>query len=75
MKVNVHEAKTHLSRYIQRAMAGEEIIIAKDSHPLVKLIPVSGASTPRILGGMKESLLAMSPDFDDEMDNLADYSP
>ena len=37
--VNIHEAKTHLSRLIQRAAAGEEIVIAKAGTPLVKLVP------------------------------------
>ena len=38
--VNIHEAKTHLSRLIERAVAGEEIIIAKAGEPKVRLTPV-----------------------------------
>lgn len=38
--VNVHEAKTHLSRLIDAAMAGEEVVIAKDGKPFVRLEPV-----------------------------------
>lgn len=41
--VNIHEAKTHLSRLIERAAAGEEIIIAKAGQPRVCLTPVRGA--------------------------------
>ena len=38
--VNIHEAKTHLSRLLARASAGEEIIIAKAGKPMAKLVPV-----------------------------------
>ena len=40
MEVNIHEAKTHLSRLIERALAGEEVTIAKAGKPVVRLIPV-----------------------------------
>ncbi len=39
--VNVHEAKTHLSRLLARVSRGEEIVIAKDGHPVAKLVAVS----------------------------------
>jgi prevent-host-death family protein len=38
--VNIHEAKTHLSRLLERALAGEEIVVAKAGRPLVRLAPV-----------------------------------
>lgn len=38
--VNMHEAKTHLSRLVERALEGEEVTIAKAGKPLVKLVPV-----------------------------------
>ena len=40
MVVNVHEAKTHLSRLLERALAGEEVIIARAGCPIVKLMPI-----------------------------------
>lgn len=40
MEVNIHEAKTQLSRLIQRALAGEEVTIAKAGKPLVRLMPI-----------------------------------
>ena len=39
--VNIHEAKTHLSKLLARASAGEEIIIAKAGQPMAKLVPIS----------------------------------
>jgi prevent-host-death family protein len=49
--VNIHEAKTHLSRFVDQAAAGEEIIIARAGKPVARLIPLqSSPLTPRILG-------------------------
>lgn len=53
MTVKIHEAKTQLSRLIARAEAGEEIIIARDDKPVVKLTPVASARKKRIPGLMK----------------------
>jgi len=61
--VNIHEAKTHLSRLIERARTGEEITIAKDGRPVVKLVPVDSPSEPRQPGRWKGGLW-ISPDFD-----------
>ncbi len=44
MKVNIHSAKTQLSRLIERAQTGEEVIIAKAGKPVVKLVPVEERS-------------------------------
>ena len=51
--VNIHEAKTHLSRLLARAHAGEEIIIAKAGKPIAKLVPLSQGQerTPGIATG------------------------
>lgn len=51
--VNIHEAKTHLSRLIERAEAGEEIIIAKAGRPAARLVPIEGARKPVKIGGLK----------------------
>lgn len=51
--VNVHEAKTHLSRLLERAHAGEEIIIAKSGQPYARLVPLSGRQPKREPGTLK----------------------
>ena len=61
--VNVHAAKTHLSRLLRRASAGEEIVIARDGRPVARLVPVSGAGRARKLGGF-ESEVRIPADFD-----------
>ncbi|MBW1800889.1 MAG: type II toxin-antitoxin system Phd/YefM family antitoxin [Deltaproteobacteria bacterium] len=50
MKVGIHEAKTNLSKLIPAVLAGEEVIITKAGHPLVKLVPVQKHIGKRRLG-------------------------
>ncbi|MFM7550882.1 MAG: type II toxin-antitoxin system Phd/YefM family antitoxin [Cyanobacteriota bacterium] len=50
MQVNLHDAKTHLSRYVDQALAGEEVVIARAGKPLVRLTPVMSSPPTRRLG-------------------------
>ena len=50
--VNIHYAKTHLSRLVEEAAAGEDIVIGKAGKPLVRLVSVAAAFGPRALGGL-----------------------
>jgi prevent-host-death family protein len=50
-QVNMHEAKTHLSRLVERVEGGEEIVISRAGKPAAKLVPVPRALRPRKLGG------------------------
>lgn len=63
LTINIHEAKTHLSRFIEKAAAGEEIIIAKAGKPIAKLVPLHSLPSPRILG-MFKGQLNVPEDFD-----------
>jgi prevent-host-death family protein len=57
MPVNVHDAKTHFSRLLDRAHAGEEIVIAKAGKPYARLVPLAEApKPPRLPGGLKGEL-------------------
>jgi prevent-host-death family protein len=60
---NIYEAKTHLSRLLRRARAGEEIIIADAGRPVARLVPLAAARGPRVLGG-DEELVRIGEDFD-----------
>ena len=51
--VNMHEAKTHLSRLVEMAARGEPVIIARAGKPLVKLVPVDPAPKRRRIGFME----------------------
>ena len=53
--VNIHEAKTHLSRLVERVQAGEEIVIAKAGRPAARLVPIEGTRKPVKIGGLKPS--------------------
>jgi len=71
MIVNVHAAKTQLSKLIERAIAGEEIVIARDSEPAVKLVAVQKAEPRRQFGALKGELVVPDEFFeplpDDEL--------
>ncbi len=51
--VNVHEAKTHLSRLLARAEAGEEVVIARNGNPIARLVPYENRPGIRQFGAMK----------------------
>ena len=61
--VNIHDAKTHLSRLIEQAAQGEQVIIAKAGKPLVKLTALEAPTRPRRLGFLKGQI-AVPEDFD-----------
>ena len=63
---NLYEAKTSLSRLVDRAAAGEEIILSKAGKPLAKLVPYRKARMPRQPGGW-EGRMRISEDFDDPL--------
>jgi prevent-host-death family protein len=62
-QVNVHEAKTHFSRLIERVALGEEIVIAKAGRPVAKLIPLVPAVSERHPGSARGDVF-VSADFD-----------
>ncbi|HEY6326394.1 MAG TPA: type II toxin-antitoxin system Phd/YefM family antitoxin [Candidatus Cybelea sp.] len=61
--VNIHEAKTHLSRLVDEAAAGREIVIAKAGKPMAKLTPLAPQCPRRKLGTLK-GRLKVHGDFD-----------
>ena len=71
--VNVHEAKTHLSRLLDRVAKGEEVILAKAGKPIARLLPII-ASTTRVLG-QDEGRVFIAEDFDAPLaeEILADF--
>jgi prevent-host-death family protein len=63
MEVNIHEAKTHFSRLIQRVEAGEEIVIARAGKAVAKLVAVLSPGQTRPVG-MDRGKIWMADDFD-----------
>jgi prevent-host-death family protein len=66
VEVNVHEAKTHLSRLLEQALAGEDIVIMRSGRPLVRLTVVEGAPAKRRLGTAKGDF-TVPLDFDEPL--------
>jgi len=65
LTVNVHAAKTHFSRLVDQAAAGEEIIIAKAGKPVAKLVPLTlPHDRPKRRLGILAGVAAIPPDFD-----------
>lgn len=79
--INIQAAKTHLSRLVDQAAAGEEIVIAKAGKPLVKIIPYAVSRKPRVGGQLKglihETDDAWTPDtvLETEMTQTSIYPP
>ena len=71
--VNIHEAKTHLSRLIRRVESGEEVVIARSGEPVARLVRVEPAGK-RVLG-MDRGAFRVPEDFDQPLDPavLADF--
>ena len=69
--VNIHEAKTHFSRLVERVEAGEEILIARAGRPVARLVPLR-AVTQRRRPGLWRGRVRMHPDFDTTETDLLD---
>jgi prevent-host-death family protein len=67
---NIHEAKSQLSRLIERAMNGKEVIIAKAGTPMVRLVPIRRDDSPR-RGGQWKGRVRIAEDFDVLPDDIA----
>lgn len=61
--VNIHDAKTHLSRLVERVEAGEEIVIARGGRPVARLVPLRHRTKPRELGSLRGKIW-LAPDWD-----------
>jgi len=72
---NMHQAKTHLSRLVECAGLGEDVFIAKDGEPVVRLVPVD-RSRRRRPAGLYAGTITIREDFDDPLpDDLTGLPP
>ena len=62
-KINIHQAKTHLSRLVEDVASGNEVLIAKGGRPMARLVPLRRDETPRRPGLLKGKL-KISEEFD-----------
>ncbi|MCX7168650.1 MAG: type II toxin-antitoxin system prevent-host-death family antitoxin [Rhodocyclales bacterium] len=70
---NIAEAKAHLSELVQKAMMGEEIVIARDNKPLAMLVPIKRPRKKRTPGSGKGQILFMAENFDAIPQGFEDY--
>lgn len=67
IEVNIHEAKTHLSRLLVKVAEGEEVIIARNGVPVAQIVAIAKPSKNRVLGQYKGEVV-IADDFDDPVD-------
>ena len=70
MQVNLHDAKTNLSRYVEQALDGDDVVIAGAGKPLVKLVPVDSTPRKRQLGFMRSQGIATADVKGDFVDDI-----
>jgi prevent-host-death family protein len=71
-KYNIAQAKSRLSELVDKAMAGEEVVIARDHKPLLKLVPLRDHSRP-LKPGSARGRIWLADDFDAPLDDFKEY--
>jgi prevent-host-death family protein len=74
MDINIHYAKTHFSKLIERVRLGEEITISKAGRPVAKLVPIAAPIQPRVPGSAKGAF-SLPENLDDPLadEDLKDF--
>ncbi len=70
---NIADAKAHFSELVRRALMGEEVVIARDNKPLLKLVPIQSPLKERKPGSASGQILYVAPDFDAVPAGFEDY--
>jgi prevent-host-death family protein len=71
-RIGMHEAKTHLSRLVERALEGEEIVLTRRGEPAVRLVPERSGGGFASLAGVWRGRVRMAEDFDELPDDLGE---
>ena len=71
-QIELEKAKTQIATLLQSALDGEEIIITQNERPVLKLVPIS-AVKPRRQSGSARGLITMSDDFNEPLEDFAEY--
>ncbi len=66
-QVNIHEAKTHLSRLLEQAEKGEEIVIARAGRPIAKLVPIAKPGKAKRKPGALKGKIKLRPGWDAQL--------
>jgi prevent-host-death family protein len=71
-RIGMHEAKTTLSQLVERAAAGEDIVIQRNGTPVARLVPVASSSSLQSVRGVWRGRVRIADDFDELPDDVAD---
>jgi prevent-host-death family protein len=71
-RIGMHEAKTHFSQLVERALAGEEIVVTRRGEPAVRLAPVERSQSRAELFGSMAGEIQLAADFDELPDDIAE---
>ena len=69
-RVNVHQAKTHLSQLLQDVEQGQEVVIARSGVPIARLVPWQAPAPPVVAPGAMRGRIQITDDFDTPLDEL-----
>lgn len=68
---NIHDAKSRLSKLVEQALQGEDVVIARAGKPLVRLVPIEADAAPRV-GGQWKGRVRIAEDFDALPEDVAE---
>jgi prevent-host-death family protein len=71
-RIELERAKAEIESLLQTALDGEEIVITQNEQPVLKLVPIS-TTKPRRRSGSAKGLITMSDDFDEPLEDFAEY--
>jgi antitoxin (DNA-binding transcriptional repressor) of toxin-antitoxin stability system len=72
--VTIHQTKTHLSKLINRVLAGEEVVVMRGRDPVIALKPIRPQQAQRRLNGLPGLIVQMADDFDAPLADFKEYS-
>jgi prevent-host-death family protein len=72
-RYNIAEAKAKFSELVEKAMAGEEVVIARANRALLKLVPYHDRRQRLAPGSARDHILSIAPDFDETPDDFTEY--